>query len=77
MNAPSNGHKYLDLLAKKQVPEGARRWSVRQAESLLKAFPDKSLFALSKADIEAFLRDLSRQHRLPDGQFKQAVEALR
>ncbi|NKC15326.1 MAG: hypothetical protein GKR94_24975 [Gammaproteobacteria bacterium] len=44
---------------------------------MLKAFPNKSLPALSKADIEAFLDDLSRQHRLHDGQFKQAVDALR
>ncbi|NKC14055.1 MAG: hypothetical protein GKR94_18275 [Gammaproteobacteria bacterium] len=65
------------MLAKQQLPEGARRCYVRHLERLLRAFPDKSLSALSKADIEAFLRNLSRQHRLPDGQFKQAVEALR
>ncbi|NKC14087.1 MAG: hypothetical protein GKR94_18445 [Gammaproteobacteria bacterium] len=70
-------HKYLNLLAKQQLSEGARRCYVRQVEGLLRAFPDKSLPALSKADIEAFLRDLPRQHRLQDGQFKQAMDALR
>ncbi|NKC13793.1 MAG: hypothetical protein GKR94_17125 [Gammaproteobacteria bacterium] len=77
MNPPSNWHKYLNLLAKKQVPEGARRGYVRHVERLLKAFPGKSLSALSKADVEVFLGDLSRQHRLHDWQFRQAVDALR
>ena len=77
MNSPSNWHKYLNLLAKKQASEGARRWYVRHVERLLKAFADKSLSASSKANVEVFLRDLSRQNRLPDWQFKQAVDALR
>ena len=76
MKAHSNWHKYIDLLNKKQVPQGAHRWYVHWVERFLNGHPGQKLQDISAADIEAYFRSCSRDRELAAWQLKQCVDAL-
>jgi integron integrase len=74
--APSNWDRYLDLLARRGVPEKFRRWYVRRVEDFLKAVRPGSLARLSAEQVTSYLQNASGRPGLADWQFRQVVDAL-
>jgi len=74
--APSRWDQYLDLLARKQVPEKARRWYVARVETFLKDLRPESLSVLTKEQINGYLQRVSSRGELLDWQFRQFVDAI-
>lgn len=74
--APSNWDRYLDLLARKGVPENARRWYVRRVEDFLKEVRPESLSRLTEGEVTGYLQQVSSRSNLVDWQFRQLVDAL-
>jgi hypothetical protein len=50
-DAPSNWGRYLDLLARRSVPESMRRWYVRAVEDFLKKRRPVSLTRLTAGEV--------------------------
>ena len=73
---PSRWDQYVELLEKKKVPQKARRWYVARVEDFLRRVEPESLQSLSEPQITGYFQELSRQGRLSDWQFKQAVDAV-
>jgi integron integrase len=73
---PSRWDQYVELLEKKQVPAKARRWYVARVEDFLRQVKPASLQSLSPEQVTGYFQDLSRQGKLLDWQFRQAVDAL-
>lgn len=69
--------KYIYKTISYNVPRKFMRWYVKRAEDYIKAHPSVQLAQHSPKHVESYLRDLGRNQRLSDWQFKQAVEALR
>ena len=74
--APSNWDRYLDLLARRGVPEKFRRWYVRRVEDLLKAVRPDSLARLSAQQVSSYLQQVLSRKGPADWQFGQVVDAL-
>jgi hypothetical protein len=74
--APSNWDRYLNLLARKGVPETMRPWYVRRVEEFLKDVRPESLSRLTEGDVTGYLQQVSSRSRLVDWQFRQVVDAL-
>lgn len=74
--APSNWDRYLDLLARRGVPEKMRPWYVRRVEGFLKARRPASLSQVMAEEIAGYLQEESAQAQLADWQFRQRVDAL-
>jgi integrase len=73
---PSRWDQYVDLLARKQVPQKARRWYVGHVETFLKALRPESLKALTKDQITGYFQESSSAGNLLDWQFRQLVDAI-
>ena len=69
--------KYIKKTKYYNIATPAIRWYVRRAEDYIKAHPDLSLPQHSPDNVDNYLKDLGRNSRLADWQFKQAVGALR
>ena len=74
--APSNWDRYLDLLARRGVPEKFRRWYVRRVEDLLKAVRPDSLARLSAQQVSSYLQQVLSRKGPADWQFGQVVDAF-
>jgi integrase len=74
--APSNWDRYLDLLARRGVPEKMRLWYIRRVEGFLKARRPASLSQVTAEEITGYLQEVSAQAQLADWQFRQLVDAL-
>ncbi len=74
--SPSRWDQYVDLLARKRIPEKARRWYVARVEAFLRACNPDSIRALKKEQITDFFEDASREGKLFDWQFRQLVDAI-
>ncbi len=74
--SPSRWDQYVDLLARKRIPEKARRWYVARVEAFLRACNPVSVRALTKEQITDFFQDASRDGKLADWQFRQLVDAI-
>jgi hypothetical protein len=73
---PSRWDQYVDLLARKQVPQKARRWYVGHVETFLKSLRPESLEALKKDQITGYFQESSSAGNLLDWQFRQLVDAI-
>ena len=73
---PSRWDQYVELLEKKKVPQKARRWYVARVEDFLRQVEPESLQTLSEPQVTGYFQELSRQGRLSDWQFRQAVDAV-
>ena len=67
--APSNWDRYLDLLARRGVPEKMRSWYVRRVEGFLKARRPASLSQVTAVEIAGYLQEVSAQAPLADWRF--------
>ncbi len=74
--SPSHWDRYLEVLARRGVPEKMRPWYVRRVESLLKALHPASLSRVTAEEIAGYLREASAQAQVTDWQFRQLVDAL-
>lgn len=74
---PSNWQRYLDLLARKGVPERYRQYYVRHVENLISAFPGKRLSELTRADISDYFNKIANSPTVPGWRLRQIVDALR
>lgn len=74
--APSRWDQYVDLLARKRVPDEARRWYVARVEGFLKELRPESLKELTKEQITGYFQEASTTGNLVDWQFRQLVDAI-
>ncbi len=74
--SPSNWDRYLDLLAKRGVPQRFHRWYVRRVEEFLKAVRPDSLKQITADQVTGYLQQASTRQGLAGWQFRQAVDAL-
>jgi integron integrase len=74
--APSNWDRYLDVLARRGVPEKMRPWYVRRVEGFLKALRPESLSRLTAEQVTGYLQEVSSQAQLTGWQFRQLVDSL-
>ena len=69
--------KYLQILKDHEVPQSAMRWYVKRVEDYVKNYPEIKLSNHSNQLVTSYLEKLSRNPRITDWQFKQAVDALK
>ena len=74
--SPSHWDRYLEVLARRGVPEKMRPWYVRRVDGLLKALHPAFLSRVTTEEIAGYLREVSAQAQLTDWQFRQLVDAL-
>ena len=73
---PSRWDQYVDLLARKHVPEKARRWYVARVEAFLKELRPESLAMLTGEQITGYFEQASRSGQFAEWQFRQLVDAI-
>jgi integron integrase len=69
--------KYIEKTKDYKIPSHSIRWYVKRAEEYIKSYPDLGLNCHSHDTVEKYFQKLSRNSRLTDWQFKQAVGAIR
>ncbi len=74
---PSNWQRYLDLLARRAVPERYRQYYVRHVEHLIAAFPGRKLSELTRDEVTAYLSKIANSPSIPNWRLRQTVDALK
>ena len=67
---------YINKAKSYRVPEKSIRWYVKRVEEFIQAHPSLQLSQHTEKSLETYFNQLSRNIKLADWQFKQAVEAL-
>lgn len=67
---------YINKAKSYRVPEKSIRWYVKRVEEFIQAHPSLQLSQHTEKSLETYFNQLSRNTKLADWQFKQAVEAL-
>lgn len=69
--------KYIEIIARHNIPTKSQRWYVKRVEDYIKAHPTTRLSQHSASTVETYLENLGQNFRLTDWQFKQAVHSLK
>ncbi|MCG8380984.1 MAG: integron integrase [Gammaproteobacteria bacterium] len=75
---PSGWQRYFGALLDRKVPEGARPWLARHAQSFVEQLKadGRGLKSAAPADLKVFLSEASKGDSLRDWQFRQCVQAV-
>lgn len=68
---------YSALVIRHRIPSRQVRWYVKRVEQYIKHHPDVKISQHSEQMLKEYLEQLSRNFRIVDWQFKQAVHALK
>ncbi len=69
--------KYIIWLGKQAINPAQQRWFVRRAENYISHYAKQKLATHSAEQVTRYFHVLSRQERLKDWQFIQAVRVIR